>query len=624
MCSHIRLFLILPLFVFFLSFIKGCSDRQLGQNEAIRTYIEFADGKNRGMYDPATDSKGYPDDDYDATTAMVINWHRLPELNDELNAGMRYRKVHPSVTSWEYVQGESFGFWYREEIISRALLTGLTPNSVYEYQVKENGEVFRFRTMPSNLDERPVRIVMTADHQSPAWSDVAHKNAELAAIQKPDMFVVAGDFVNDEGSVTPDNADRWALYLDNLYSTEGGYFIYDLEVDGNIYPNMIIPHVGILGNHETGERNHLRWPACVNTGSSEPGYPKYVAANWMELLFHWPFRSEGFYSEFHPGHPNMDQESVRDGFGHGGFGKLSFSDYLLFIGLDNSQNWGGEPDIGLLDWEGNPITEKWPWFETHHSEVRQDLWLKNLLEPEGGQTAGETYKHILPVWHRGLFGTVRLNMSLKNREVFKYWLPVLYRNGVKLIKEGHDHSFTRTVPLSILHEQPENTRLEKKYYEPASWKLTDNLTREYLDEFFAVNTLTDNDTGEIAGWEYDGKYMTYDPKGMIAIGHGGWAAGRRDPGHRGGGNAGLWFVDREKGGDSFGGSASFHITTLHLTNDDLTIEAFHPDELANFLNGIDPVPLHRFRWDKNREEWLAFDPQQDRWTGYDEAVYSVP
>lgn len=30
-------------------------------------------------------------------------------------------------------------------------------------------------------------------------------------------------------------------------------------------------------------------------------------------------------------------------------------------------------------------------------------------------------------------------MTLKNRGLLKYGLPVLYRNGVKLIKEGHDH-----------------------------------------------------------------------------------------------------------------------------------------------------------------------------------------
>lgn len=586
----------------------------LGENEALRVYTEFADGTHRGMYDPATNSKGFPDEDYDATSGMVINWHRLPETDPLLDARLRYRKIQPDKSDWFAAEGRSMEFWFREEIVNRVVLTTLNPGSVYEFKVKDNGERFRFQTMPASLDERPLKIVMTADHQSPNWSQVAHDNAKMAALQKPDMFVVAGDYVNDEGIVSAENAERWARYLDHLYHIEEGYFIYDKEIDGHHFENLIIPHVGILGNHETGRRNHIRWPACVNTGMPEPGYPEFVAANWMELLFHWPFSSEGFYSEFRPDHPNMDPDHVVEGFGRGGFGKLSFGDYLLLIGLDNSQNWEAEPDKGLKDWEGIPITERWPWFETHHSDVRQDQWLKNLLEPEEGPPAGERYTHILPVWHRGLFGTVRLNMSLKNREIFRHWLPILYRNGVRVIKEGHDHSFTRTVPLTVTTEQPKNTILEKVYYEPASWPLTDNLSQIYLDEFYTVNTLIDIDSGEIVGWEYRGYYTTFDPKGLIAVGHGGWAAGRREPGGRGGGNAGLWYVDSGKGGEFYGGHASFHMTTVHLASDEIMVEAYHPDQLINFENDGEPVPLHRFRWDKNEDKWLYYNPSIGEWS----------
>lgn len=598
--------------------ITGCGEglEPLGQNEALRTYIEFTDGGHRGMFDADSECCGFPDENFDATTAMVINWHRLPEADSELDARLHYRQVHPVTSGWQTADGNSMEFWYREERVNRVVLTDLQPGSIYEFRVREDGEIFRFRTMPESLEERPLRIVMTADHQSPVWSQTAHENARMAALQKPDIFVVAGDFMNDEGMVTRENADRWALYLDTLYGLDSGYFIYEKEIDGRQFDNLIIPHVGILGNHETGHRHHIRWPACVNTTMSEPGYPMYVAANWMELLFHWPFRSEGFYSEYRPGHPNLDPDQAREGFGHGGFGKLSFGDYLLLIGMDNSQNWEAEPDTGLKDWEGNPITDRWPWFETHHSDVRQDEWLRNLLEPADAKTAGERYTHILPVWHRGLFGSVRLNMSLKNRELFSNWLPLLYRNGVKLIKEGHDHIYTRTVPLNITTEQPDHTRIEKVYYEPNTWELTSNLSQEYLDNFYSVNTLVDTESGDIVGWEYDGYYTTYDPEGMIAIGHGGWAAGRRDLGGRGGGNAGLWFVDKERGGDAFGGPESFHITTVELTMDGLTVSSFHPDQLPNFENNQPPEPIHKFRWDKTQDLWMSYDLKTDEWRDY--------
>lgn len=595
--------------------LSACGIRmELGSNEVIRTYVEFADGTHRGMYDPVTGDKGFPDEEYDATTAMVINWHRLPEKNPELDARLAYRKIYPRNSVWQEANGTSKEFWHREELVNRVILTDLEPNSVYEFKVREEGKAFRFRTMPSSLEERSVKIVMTADHQTPGWGQTAHDNAKMAALQEPDMFVVAGDFVNDEGQVTAESAENWATYLDILYGAGEGYFHIDVEIDGTLFENMIIPHVSVPGNHETGDEHHMRWPADLY--APEPGYPQFVSANWMELLFHWPYSSQGFYSEFRPDHPNINPEQLQEGFGHGGFGKLSFSDYFLLIGLDNSQNWEGEPEKGLRDSEGNLITDRWPWFETHHSDVRQDLWLENLLEPESGVSAAERYTHIIPLWHRGLFGTVRQNMTFKNRPLLKYWLPVLYRNGVKLIKEGHDHNYTRTVPMVITTEQPEQTDVRKTNYRPATWDLPDGTTPEYTDRFYTVNTLHGQDGGEIIGWEYDNHYITRGEEGLIVVGHGGWSASRRDPGNRGGGNAGLWYVDPSKGGETYGGSASFHIHAVHLTPDELLVEMFRPDQLPAFEKGEDPPAIHRFKWDLSRKGWFVYQPEIMEWVPY--------
>ncbi len=587
------------------------AEAEFGKNEALRTYTEFADGANRGLYDPETDSKGYPDEDYDATTAMVINWHAMPEDNPDLDGRLQYRRVHPQETGWSVARGESQEFWHREELIHRVILTDLEPGSVYEYQVAEAGRSFHFRTLPASLEERSVRIAFTGDHQSPGWNEWAHANAELAAAQQPDMFVMVGDYLNCEGRITEENAGRWADYLDYLYGADEGYFLYGLELDGTVFENVVIPHVSVLGNHETGHRHHLRWPACVNTGSSKPGYPEYVAANWMQLLFHWPYSSEGFYSEFNPDHPNMDPEHIREGFGKGGFGSLRFSDYLLLIALDNNQNFEGEPDIGLRDWEGNLITDTWPWYETIHADIRQDKWLHDLLEPEGGPPARDAYTHIIPMWHRGMYGLARTNMSLKDRALLKYWMPVIQRSGARFIKEAHEHNYTRTVPLTVTDQQPENTSIETIPYEPSSWPLTDNLPQDYIDDFYSAKVLRDNDTGEIVGWTYAGYFTHYHPQGLIVQGHGGWAGGRQEAGNRGGGNAGRWHVDESKGGANFAGDESFHITTVDLRPGSLTVTSLHPHGER---------PIHKARWDKPAQRWLAFDfdaPDGGAWIPYE-------
>lgn len=52
---------------------------------------------------------------------------------------------------------------------------------------------------------------------------------------------------------------------------------------------------------------------------------------------------------------------------------------------------------------------------------------------------------------------------------------------------------------------------------------------------------------------------------------------------------------------------------LYLANETITVEAFPPDQLHHFENGTEPMPLHRFRWDKKQEGWFVFDPIGDAW-----------
>lgn len=585
----------------------------LGEHEALRIYVEFADGKDRGMYDPATGDKGYPDEDYDATTAMVVNWHRAPEADPQFDARLRFRRVYPSESTWFTAQGRSQPFWERNERVNRVVLTHLEPNAIYECQVTEQGERFRWRTMPATLEQRPVKIVFTADHQEPAWPYPAHENARMAALQKPDMFVVGGDFVETGGEIGEEEAAAWALYLDNLYGVGKGHFFYDVQIGETHYENMIIPHVAVVGNKEIG--GQLMHPRDVNTSSGDGKYPDFTAPNWLELMFHFPFSSEGFYGEVRPDHPNMDSDQLVPGFNKGGYGALSFGDYLLLIALNNMQDWEGPAPSGLRDWQGHLITDKWPWYDQIQADFRQDKWLQSALERQ-------PYTHVIPVYHRGLFGGARLNMSHKNRDILGYWLPLFAEHGVKLIHEGHDHVYTRSVPFTVTDHQPEHTYMKHVPYHPLSWPLTDNLSEDYLTRFYTVNCIVDKDSDEIVGWEYNGVYATYDPKGMMVRGHGGWAAGRRDVGQRQAGNAGWWFVDPEKGGQVFGDD-SHHMTTVHLSDQALTIESYHPDQLPAFESASDTQPIHRSKWLRTEQQWKAYDFARGEWIDYEHACSSA-
>lgn len=598
---------ILNIFLIIIFILLGCgkNESKLGSLEAIRVYTEFADGKNRGMYDSDYNNKGYPDENFDATTAMVINWHRLPESESDQNARLKYREIYPSTSEWKLAEGSTSNFWKRDELINRVILKNLSPNSIYEFQVKERGNIYKFKTMPSSLDDRAVKIAVVSDFQTPNWPYPAHEIAKLAASQKPDMFVVVGDVISDSGDPhSKKAADGWANYLDILYGVDSAYFFCDIQIDEIIFDNVIIPHIVVVGNHDAN--GQLIQPRDVNTGG-KPKYLEFTGPNWLELLFHFPFSSEGFLNEIGSNHPNKNKANFVKGYNQGGFGSLSFGNYFLLLSLNNIQFWEGEPDPELRDWEGNLITDIWPWYGEIQSGIRQDLWLEQVFK-------NNQYKHVIPFYHRALFGGVRLNMSHKNRDVLKYWMPLFYRNNVKVIVEGHEHLYKRTIPMKITNSQPFDTYLERVSYKPLNWELI-NVPASYIDKYYTVNCIKDKSTHEIVGWEYDGEFITYDPQGMIVHGDGGWGS-RREIGSRQAGNAGWWFVDTKKGGEIIDGEDSYYITFIQLTNDDITIESFHPDELVNFQNNKTTKPINKIKWDFNSQEWSNYNFKVSAWSNY--------
>src|SRR5690625_2009611 len=162
----------------------------LGEQEAIRVYVEFADGTNRGMVDSDTRQGGLPDEDYDATTAMVINWHKSGENDSSMNGRIEFRKEFPDTSAWIQRDGETFEFWHRGELINRVLLQNLETISVYEFRVKEDDKTDHVRTMPASLYHRQCKMVITRDHKSPGSNTYANDNAEMTTLIQPDMIIV--------------------------------------------------------------------------------------------------------------------------------------------------------------------------------------------------------------------------------------------------------------------------------------------------------------------------------------------------------------------------------------------------------------------------------------------------
>ena len=75
-------------------------------------------------------------------------------------------------------------------------LDDLQPNTDYEFQIAEQGNIYKFRTLPQTL-ARPVHIVMGGDAYFSF--DLFHAmNTQIAALA-PDFVVVGGDIAYSNG-----------------------------------------------------------------------------------------------------------------------------------------------------------------------------------------------------------------------------------------------------------------------------------------------------------------------------------------------------------------------------------------------------------------------------------------
>lgn len=172
----------------------------------------------------------------DPTTTMTIDWHTLKETPSEL----QYREA--GTDTWAAVTGASHPFPFTERTIHRVELTGLDPNTTYEFRFGPDSREYRFRTMPADLRE-PVRFAAGGDtrHQK-NWMERTNR---IAMKYDPCFVVWGGDLAYANGD--PKNVSRWFEWFEAIHDTL-------IARDGRV-----VPVVAGVGNHEVQQgsyRNH--------------------------------------------------------------------------------------------------------------------------------------------------------------------------------------------------------------------------------------------------------------------------------------------------------------------------------------------------------------------------------
>ncbi len=222
----------------------------------------------------------------DPATTMIIHFHDYASNRSESKLEFR-RKGR---TQWSTKTGTSVHHPYTGDasttdppeplrLVHTVHLTGLHPNTDYEFRFPESENIYRFRTMPEILDDTTIRVALGGDlyHIRSEMQNTMRRVTE----RDPHFVVIGGDWAYADG--LEERMWRW----DHLWED---WMQYMRDSEGRL-----IPLVAVIGNHET-----------IGSYRSTCEYSPY------------------FYSYF--------------AFPENGYGAIDFGDYLTVIALDTEHS----------------------------------------------------------------------------------------------------------------------------------------------------------------------------------------------------------------------------------------------------------------------------------------------
>lgn len=126
----------------------------------------------------------------DPTTTMTIDWHFGPVgTNTVTPAPLLAYKARGS-DEWHVVEGTVDRVTLNSRVIHRVELTGLQPNTKYEFQLLGHDKVYHFYTMPVDLSE-PIRFAVGGDTRHS--QAMLEKTNRVFAAYDPHFIVWGGD-----------------------------------------------------------------------------------------------------------------------------------------------------------------------------------------------------------------------------------------------------------------------------------------------------------------------------------------------------------------------------------------------------------------------------------------------
>jgi hypothetical protein len=131
--------------------------------------------------------------------------------------------------------------------VYRVKLSGLVPGGLFQYRVLKNGKgVFSAEGHAPKGDGQAYRFVVSGDIG--AATPDAKLLAKQAFLANPDLVVIPGDIIYENGRVSEYDTKFWPIYNANTVTDEGAPLMRS------------IPFVGAPGNHDVDNRNLDQFP----------------------------------------------------------------------------------------------------------------------------------------------------------------------------------------------------------------------------------------------------------------------------------------------------------------------------------------------------------------------------
>ncbi len=276
--------------------------------------------------------------------------------------------------------------------IYSASLTGLKLGGLFHYRVLRAGEsIFSTEAHAPKSSDQPYRFAVFGD--CGAGTEEQKPIAYRAALAKPDLIVVPGDIVYEEGRISEYRQFFWPVYnADDVSLQSGGPLLRS------------IPLIASPGNHDTGSQDLVKFP------------------DGMAYFYHWEFPLNGPLGRqggaFVPSLKSSEtsRRAFADGAGEA-YPRMTNFSY----------------DYGNAHWT---IVDSNPYVDWTDKELRE--WVERDL------AAAQSAKWRFVAFHHPGFNSAREHFEQQHMRLLA---PIFEAGKVDIVFSGHVHNYQRSYPL---------------------------------------------------------------------------------------------------------------------------------------------------------------------------------